>query len=174
MPSRHFSWKQQVKVPFSNCSLLTGLLTRRENYDFFASRHGSNFLHGCPFRLSSYLSGLEILLGFGNCLAEEWSRKNFQSFPVSSCFTLKSLSWLVLLQPKNIWYSTATMESTWSQDKLPRGHNFRRNGNDSIEWPSPYKVHNLVKSLTFPLVVDHKQILSCGSRALYAFILFIK
>ena len=108
MPSRHFSWKQQVKVPFSNCSLLTGLLTRRENYDFFASRHGSNFLHGCPFRLSSYLSGLEILLGFGNCLAEEWSRKISKvfQFPVVSpwrawadlcCYSQKIFDTLLLL-----------------------------------------------------------------------------
>ena len=91
---------------------------------------------------------LKYYLGFGNCLLSAEQEK----FPKFSSCSSTFLKTCAVTAKKYLILDS--MESTWSQDKLPRGHNFRRNGNDSIEWPGssspPYKVHNLVKSLTFP------------------------
>lgn len=120
-------------------SLLTTLLEQEEkSYD--DEEDHDDFLRPvtvpifCMVALfkSSYLSGLEILLGFGNCLLSGGAGKIYQSFPVSSCSSTLKTTCAVTAKKYLIPYST---ESTWSQDKLPRGHNFRRNGNDSIEWP---------------------------------------
>ena len=155
MPSRHFSEKQSKSHFQIAVSTYYALRTRREKKlrhrrrRLFASRHGSNFLHGCPFQSPSRptFQVLKYYLGFGNCLLSAEQEK-FPKFSSCSSTFLKTCA--VTAKKYLILYS---MESTWSQDKLPRGHNFRRNGNDSIEWPGsspPYKVHNLVKSLTFP------------------------
>ena len=136
-------------------SLLTTLLEheaekklRHRRRRLFASRHGSNFLHGCPFQVLVVLPFRSWNTTWDLETVYWVEQEKFPKFSSCSSTFLKTCA--VTAKKYLILYS---MESTWSQDKLPRGHNFRRNGNDSIEWPGsspPYKVHNLVKSLTFP------------------------
>ena len=170
MPSRHFS-ENQSKSHFQ-IAVSTYYALRTRSWKKATTSTTTTFCVPSRFQFSAWLpfsspsrptfQVLKYYLGFGNCLLSAEQEK-FPKFSSCSSTFLKTCA--VTAKKYLILYS---MESTWSQDKLPRGHNFRRNGNDSIEWPSPYKVHNLVKSLTFPSTTSN------SSSALHAFILFIK
>ena len=136
MPSRHFSEKQSKSHFQIAVSTYYALRTRREKKlrhrrrRLFASRHGSNFLHGCPFQVLVVLPFRSWNTTWDLETVYWVEQEKFPKFSSCSSTFLKTCA--VTAKKYLILYS---MESTWSQDKLPRGHNFRRNGNDSIEWP---------------------------------------